>query len=351
MGQKDFRLEAYRIISDNLTRIRAVLRDALRQLHGSGWEGVVEPVDRRTFLAQRREREVSINWRRATADDLLQYGNFSDLYEFVAADRRLFERFAAVAQEEEVLRLRFLEVDAIFNRVAYARPISDSEMELLINFEERLRRLGDGTTAEEIGVEVPVLPPPEEAAAAAPSPPSAPPAGRRSAAPPPAKAAATGPAAALSPPTPTPADAPAAPAAASAGPAAAPVPPAAISPSRLREALQAGDEGTVLAGLYGEVTSIADGLWTDTSCPSPRLWEVVRESSWYSDNFTSLGLKPLSDFYDLANTARRRLLDGISRKQLQDFLKEHNFARILLALRDLFRTRLPGSPPNEKPVG
>ena len=124
------------------------------------------------------------------------------------------------------------------------------------------------------------------------------------------------------------------------------MPPAAVSPSRLREALAAGDEATVLAGLYGEVTAIADGLWSDTSCPSPRLWEVVRESSWYSENFTSLGLKPLSDFYDLAHSARERLLTGISRKQLQDFLKEHNFAQILLALRDLFRSRLPNRPPN-----
>lgn len=119
-----------------------------------------------------------------------------------------------------------------------------------------------------------------------------------------------------------------------------------ISPSRLREALQSGDDVTVLAGLYGEVTAIADGLWSDNSCPSPRLWELVRESPWYSENFTALRLKPVSDFYDLANSARERLLEGISRKQLQDFLKEHNFAQILLALRDLFRAHLPGAATN-----
>ncbi len=343
MGQTDFRLEAYRIISDNLTRIRAVLRDALQQLHGPGWEAVIEPVDRRTFLAQRREREISINWRRAAADDLLQYGNFSDLYEFVAADRRLLEYFAAVARDEEVLRLRFLEIDAIFNRVAYARPISESEMELLINFDERLRRLGDGAAGQDVVVDVPVTPPQQEAAPVTP-----PPVGQRSPAPPTARAASPATAAEPpSPPQPASANTPAAPTPTSAPPAPPPpVPPAAVSPSRLREALAAGDEGTVLAGLYGEVTAIADGLWSDTSCPSPRLWEVVRESSWYSENFTSLGLKPLSDFYDLANSARERLLTGISRKQLQDFLKDHNFAQILLALRDLFRSRLPNRPPN-----
>ncbi len=345
MGQNDYRVDAYRIISDNLTRIRAVLREALEQLHGPRWEEVVEPMDRRTFLAQRREREVNINWRRATAEDLLQYGNFSDLYEFVAADRRLFERFAAVARDEEVLRLRFLEIDAIFNRVAYARPISESEMELLINFDERMRRLGAGPTAAEITVEVPVQPPREEAAASSPPPPAESFA-RRSPTSPAARGAASGSAEPQAAPQSSAAATPAAPAAAAAAPAAPLIPPAAISPSRLKDALQAGDDVTVLTGLYGEVTAIADGLWSDTSCPSPRLWEMVRESSWYSNNFTSLGLKPLSDFYDLANTARGRLLDGISRKQLQDFLKEHNFAQILLALRDLFRSRLPSTPAN-----
>lgn len=344
MTKTDYRLEAYRIISDNLTRIRSVLREALKELHGAAWETAAEPMDRRTYLTQRRDREISINWRRATADDLLQYGNFCDLYEFVAADQRLFQRFAAVASDEEVLRLRFLEVDAIFSRVAYARTISDSEMELLINFDERLRRLGDGAPGGEVSVEVTVERPPEQVPPPAPSPQTAKPATHPRPAPAPARGQRGAPAEAPSAHKAA-AQATATPpaAAASSGPA---TPPAAISPSRLREALQAGDDGTVLAGLYGEVTSIADGLWSDTSCPSPRLWEVVRESSWYTDNFTALGLKPLSDFYDLANTARGRLLDGTSRKQIQDFLKEHSFAQILLALRDLFRTRLPGAPPN-----
>jgi hypothetical protein len=341
MGQSDFRLDAYRIISDNLRRVRAVLRQALEQLHGPHWEAVIEPMDRRTFLAQRREREISINWRRATADDLLEYGNFSDLYEFVAADKRLLERFATVARDEEVLRLRFLEIDSIFNRVAYARPISESEMELLINFDERLRRLGDGATvAQEIVGDVPVHPPLRETSPA----PSMPPAQGFAAAP-----TAPTPSPAAQPPSrphAAPTNTPAAPTPATPSPPPPPVPPSAVSPSRMKEALQAGDEVTVLTGLYGEVTAIADGLWSDTSCPSPRLWEMVRESTWYSENFTPLGLKPLSDFYDLAHTARGRLLDGMSRKQLQDFLKEHNFAQILLALRDLFRSRLPSRPPN-----
>lgn len=344
MSGKDFNLEAYRIIHDTLNRIRAVLREALEQLHGRGWEAAVEPMDRRTFLMQRRDREMSINWRRTRTDDLLMYGNFSDLYEFVVADKRLLQRFAGVASDPEVLRLRFLEVDAIFSRVAYARPISESEMELLINFDERLRRLGDsqgaGTTDAEVPIESPpAAPPPHRpvsAASAAPPPPparvEAQPAPKASASPPPRE------------PSPAPASAPAP---AEAGGAPLPLAaPASISPSRLRQALQEGDDTVVLAALYGEVTSIADGLWSDSSCPIPRLWEIVRESTWYSEKFTALRLRPLSDFYELTASAREKLLAGTSRKQLQDFLKEHNFAQILLALRDLFRARLPQAPTN-----
>lgn len=346
MATTDYRLEAYRIISDNLTRIRAVLREALLQLHGPGWEAVVEPADRRTYLAQRREREISINWRRATMDDLLQYGNFSDLYEFAAADRRLLQRFATLASNEEVLRLRFLEVDAIFNRVAYARSISDSEMELLISFDERLRRLLEGPPAGEAAVEVPLAAPPTTPTAKVSPPPPEPPAGQGPEVTPKAQQSSPPAPQPLQPPEPRAADAAPRPPAAPAGPPGSTPPPAMISPSRLRDALQTGDDATVLAGLYGEVTAIADGLWSDNSCPSPRLWELVRESPWYSENFTTLRLKPVSDFYDLANSARERLLEGISRKQLQDFLKEHNFAQILLALRDLFRAHLPGAATN-----
>lgn len=342
MTKDEYNLEAYRILCDNLHRIRTVLRRALHTLHGDHWEAVAEPGDRRTFLAQRREREQSINWRRTTSDDLLQYGNFSDLYEFVASDRRLFELFATVAKDLEVLRLRFLEVDAIFNRVAYARPISDSEMELLVNFDERLRRLADGHDVKVDVAEMPL------GTASQPQPPTSPPPQ-----PTPTEATAQGPSPFPERRSPKSAD-PAAEKAKGEGistqpttaPAGSPVAPITVSPSRLREALQNKDHATILAGLYSEVTSIADGLWSDSSCPSPRMWETVRESAWYSENFTTLGLKALSDFYDLAEAARLRLLEGMSRKQLQDFLKERNFAQMLLALRDLFRARLSQPPPN-----
>ena len=68
-----------------------------------------------------------------------------------------------------------------------------------------------------------------------------------------------------------------------------------------------------------------------------RAWEKVRESTWYREQFAKLGLKPISDFFGLFDSAREKSISGASRTQLQDFLKEHNFVQVLLALKELFR--------------
>lgn len=355
MPADDLNLDAYRIISANLFRVRNALRLALQELHGPDWEDKVEPEDRRVFLTQRREREINVNWRRSDHPDILDYGNFSDLCEFVSAHPELLKRFGVLARDPELLRLRFLELDTLFNRVAYARPLSEAELELLISFDDRLKRLDE---------------PPASKPSARPSQPATT-AGAHQA----AEASSSGSSKATAqaeapaapheeepPPAPeprpaTPADRPqddVAPVAApvARGAAAAPrsrtadrKPLPSVTMARLREALDKGDEQTILTAVYSEVTSLADGLWSDSSPPTPRVWEALRESDWYSEHFVDLGLKPVSDFYDLAGTARQHMLDGTSRRELQEFLKEHRFAQVLLALRDLFRQRL--TLPNE----
>jgi hypothetical protein len=112
--------------------------------------------------------------------------------------------------------------------------------------------------------------------------------------------------------------------------------------SHLEEALLAGRDNVVLAALYREITSLADGLWTQAAPALAVTWERVRESDWYNDRFAKLGLKSVSDFYGLVEEARERLLGGTSRNELQEFLKERNFAQVLLSLRELFRHHLAG---------
>jgi hypothetical protein len=103
------------------------------------------------------------------------------------------------------------------------------------------------------------------------------------------------------------------------------------------DALDAGDSTIILRELYKEVTGIAEGIWTKEIPPPARVWEKISVSSWYEENFSQLGLRPASDFYDIIGKVDRRMREGSSKEQLQDYLKEANFAQILLALRDMFQ--------------
>jgi hypothetical protein len=105
----------------------------------------------------------------------------------------------------------------------------------------------------------------------------------------------------------------------------------------LDAALEGNHHQVVLRELYKEVTSIAEGIWTKDIPPAARVWDRVSVSSWYSENFSGLGLRPLSDFYDIIAKVDQQMRAGVSRDELQRFLKEVNFAQTLLALRDMFQ--------------
>lgn len=115
---------------------------------------------------------------------------------------------------------------------------------------------------------------------------------------------------------------------------AAPEPP---PPVNLDDALGARDDVGVLGALYREITAAAEGVWNDGAASDLPVWEKVRESAWYRDRFSGLGLRVVSNFYDLLQSARQRMSEGGSRTDVQEFLKEHNFAQVLLDLREVFR--------------
>lgn len=105
-------------------------------------------------------------------------------------------------------------------------------------------------------------------------------------------------------------------------------------------ALEARDDAYLLDALYREVTQLADAL--STANPGEmraHVWEQVRESDWYTDRFTALALRPVSDFFELFEAGRQLLLGGASKSQLQDYLKERNFPKVVLSLRPVFRPR------------
>jgi hypothetical protein len=332
MTKLDTNLDACQMSSEILLRLRKILRESLRAIHGKEWEATGIPDEIREYLTQRQAREASINWNLSDAVDILDFAGFLNLYDVMAANPQILQRFLPLAPDASVLRIRFLELDTILTRIAYARPISESELGFLVTFEDRLKKTASAPppAIEEVPAAPPAkpgktaaTPTPPPKTASPPAPPAAP-ASKGGAPAPPPKAAPQKPAAA---PEPEPV-----PAVAAAGP---------VGPQELDNALKRNDNKVILTALYQEVTALADGLWNGSVASlQARTWEQVRESQWYHDRFGKLGLKPISDFFGLFDTAKQKMGTGTSRNDLQEFLKEHSFVQVLLALKDLFRQHM-----------
>jgi outer membrane biosynthesis protein TonB len=340
MAKIDINLDACQLSSDLLMRLRKLVRDSLRATHGKKWEDKGIPAELHDVLAQRQAREASITWNLSDSVDLLDFAGYTGLYDIIAAAPDLQQRFLSLAPDASVLRLRFLELDAIMNRIAYARPVSEADLGLLVSFEERLKRTA-GAPAPAVEVDAAPAPRgetarPARAAATVTAPPPAPtPAPVPAPAPAPNAAASEQPIA-TAPPPPEPAAEAANEAEPETAPAAGPAP--IVGPQQVTSALERGDSTTVLTALYQEVTALADGLWNGSvTALQARTWETVRESPWYREHFVRLNLRPISDFFGLVETAREKARAGASRNDLQEFLKEHSFVQVLMALKDLFR--------------
>ncbi len=323
MGKLDRNLEGYRTLAESLERLRQLIRAALEERHGYDWHkaALASPVGE--HLQQRQEREVAISWRLPEGSDILDFAGFSDLFELAAADDAILASLSSLAPSRELLRARFLEVEVVRNRIAFARPISDAELEFVVSFGERLRKVTSekppiGQSLEREAGSAASSPPPTTEKVAAPSPA------------PPVKAS----------PAPPPRPIAAAPAPTTEGNG-----PAPLSRAELTAALERGDSPRLLAALYREITAIADHLWRSGASDPPGVWAVVRESPWYRENFSTLGLKVVSDFYALVEQCRHNSELADDPAAIQDFLKRSNFAQLLMALRDFFKTQL-GRDPN-----
>jgi len=322
MAKLDANLDACRISGDILQRLRKVVRDELRATHGDRWEEAGITSEIHEFLTQRKAREASINWNLSDSCDLLDYAGFANLYEIIASTPGLLEHVLPLAPDANLLKIRFLELDTILNRVGYARPVSEADLGFLASFDDRIKRTLSAAaqsdkTAQPRGAE----PPPAPAARPAPDTASMPAPPREEPKPPASPA-----------PKPTPTGKTLTP------PARPVAPPVEVTMQDLEAALRRGDDKPVLTALYQEVTALADGLWNGSiTTLHARTWEQVSESIWYNENFVRLGLRPISDFFGLFDAAQERTRAGASRNDLQDFLKEHNFVQVLLALKELFR--------------
>ncbi len=350
-------LEAYRLLAQVLTELRTTLRRDLERIHGETWFRTGLPDGMLDRLIDAKEREKAIDWYENEYQEVMDYAVFPDLFEVLELNAEHFPDITRLAPSLALLHARFLELEVIRGKLGRTRPVSDGEVAFLGTFHSRFEaaragnrsstkttttpsdaddRPSDNGTSEELpaspapaedgqGQTEPAAPPATETA-----PPTAPeaqePAGgppRRKATRPPQR-----PAQATATPQPEPA-------------AADVEPPPDEAPNGKRpsllQALEANDTRNILRELYREVTTIADGIWTSGTAPSTPMWDAVSTSSWYEVNFSKVGLRPLSDFYEVVSQVATRIDDGVPRADLQKFLKEINFAQVLLALRDMFQ--------------
>jgi hypothetical protein len=359
-------IDAYRIVSEILGELRLAVRQRLEQIHGEEWykKGLPEGVFKRLIAA--KEREKSIDWYEGQYQQIMDYAVFADLIEILEHSPESFPSFMGLAPSTALLNARFLELDVMRAKLGRARPISETELSFLGTFHLRFRKAAQEAQEESFDAAPPADKPASEPAPAAseekPAPePAAEPAPAATA--PPKRAVRTDVGASAS--------SSAAPdqseeeVKASSGveddiptnvlreeameaeesedeapaPAKGPVDEISktIGPKKLSEALATNDHRTVLRELYREVTAIAEGVWSSEVTPAPLVWEQVTSSDWYERNFSRLGLQPLSVFYEVTAKVDKKVRAGAERKELQEFLKETNFAKTLLSLRDMFQ--------------
>ncbi len=340
-------LDAYAVLADILCTIRERVNLALEDRYPSGWhreQALADIVDR---LIARKEREKAIDWYSSEYQALIEFACFEDLLEILEKNDDLLPALKAVVPSPHLLHARMLELEALREKLAMARAVTENELSFLTTFHQRFRKALEGGESEPGGQaqrkpsrkkavpeETPAPKSVEEVS------------GAEQAADLEEEPASTEPSKKSkkeSEPQRSGKSAPAPPAAkASRQAAAAPEEvEAGAVPKTITTAIEAEDTPEILRYLYREVTAIADGLFSSANTPMPVYWKAVRGSAWYEKSFSRLGLKPLSDFYDIVDQAIERRENGASREEIQEFLKQHNFARILLSLRDMFqRNRL-----------
>lgn len=361
-------LDAYRILAQILRDFRNSMRTQLEKLHGNEWYRVGLPQMVLDRLIERKEREKAIDWYENEYQELVDFASFEDILEILEANPDLMPELKAVTPSQPLLHARMMELEIMREKLAMARAISETELAFLGTFHLRIRKALE-TASAKTGQEPTKARPPIQAV---PAPAEAPkevvaeqdPEGAhtRSEPEPDAEdvttedkdeeekrakrhkmktrigrsktfggAKVSGPSSAVTQTAIISEEKQGEPE------VAVEEAPATSGGNVLAAALDTGDSVTVLRALYKEVTTLAEGLWTSDAPPSPVIWLRVREHRWYEENFSELGLKPLSDFYDILARIHDRMSAGLAKDELQQLLKEHSFAMVLLALRDMFQ--------------
>ena len=367
----DQNLDAYRVIAEILTDLRPLVRERIETKHGKEWfrDGIPEEVFER--LIRNKEEEASIDWYENRYQEVISYAVFPDLFEIIIANSDLFTPILKLAPSQSLLSTRFLELEVMRSKIGRARQVSEAEINVLTSFHLRFRRAMQELKATAAGTAAPKADPASATDNAAtktaktpadtttkdidwPKPTStaeeAPKTdvgdeetkvAERSEAPgrPPQRLASP---AAEESETTTTVDADVDDTEESGDEADESTgngePKTRETASAIvQRAMENNDDPAVLREVYREVTGIAEVIWTTDEIPTTAIWDRVSTNVWYEASFSSLELRPLSDFYELISQVRAKRQTGASKAEIQSFLNDSRFATTLLALRDMFQ--------------
>jgi hypothetical protein len=346
-------IEAFRIVGEILTTLRVSLRSGLEAGFGPRWFETAMSRELFGRLVARKERERAVNSFNDSYFTLLDYADFLDLQEICLAHPQAAPFLKAFGGNPQIWQARFLELQSLRDKLAGLREVNDAEVSFLQHLVRRLNQTVPSTNGTEPDRSVwgersaasPAAASPREVASPSqssdvPGPATQPGGAAPKASPADASPPVARPAAQLAPIAPA-ADTTAPPPVARPAPVPGPAPDPA--PSRrsgngnggsedLDAALAGGDDKVVIAALYREVLKLSEHIM-DSRCPmaSP-IWDKVTESAWYSRRFSTLGLRPVSDFYNLYQAVRERIREGGTDQELQFFLQAHAFQQVVLAV-------------------
>ena len=385
-------IDAYRIISKILGELRTAIREVLEHVHGDEWyrKGLPEEVFDRLIAAKERER--AIDWYEGQYQEIMGYATFLDLIAIIEKNSDDFSEIVKLAPSVALLQARFLELDVMRAKLGRARPISETELSFLGTFHVRFRKAADD--ARQAATDKDIAPPSgdglegsDEPEAATEDPvedddqvvsePTAVPEPEKASSPRRAVQTSTDPE--IRPDADgsqsdakgedhiqTSEISPEKDASDESKPEADSLnddegdgeeggdeeggdegdgqegedtgdASKTVGPKKLVAALETNDHQTVLRQLYREVTAIAEGVWSNDVTPAPMVWDQVTASDWYEVNFSRLGLQSLSVFYEITTEVESKMKAGANHKELQEFLKDTNFAKTLLSMRDMFK--------------
>jgi hypothetical protein len=386
MAIEELNVEGYRIIGDILLALREATRRGLVSSFGERWFETALPQELFDRLIARKEREKSVNAYNGDYFAVIEYADFADLAEIHDHKPEIASFLQPVSPNPQVRRTRMIELHSLHEKLAGMREINEAELAFLRNFFNRLSGIivafldarpdrtvwskGHPTAHAQTRSSPPAAPVPQPVAPQ-PQPVAPPPPPRPAASRPDEQLAALSAATATRPvPATVPVFRPL---------QADPEPPAAQPPIGEREAphqgstalraaathrsesradegpavsthsassssnvdidalLERGDDRGIVEALYHEILDLSESLMSSAGSRRPKIWEKVSESDWYGRRFSALGMRPLSDYYGLYQTASERLRAGATKAQLQDFLQAHSYPQVVLAMGAFFQ--------------